>query len=109
MRGVVLCVVAAIGINAIAAGGPAGVSMTAENHAYRSAIPSKPAIASVAPSQGEVVGVGHPVVVTFSAPVSDKRAAERAIDITSSPATTGSFKWLDDKVAQWFPDRYWPA
>jgi lipoprotein-anchoring transpeptidase ErfK/SrfK len=109
MRGVALCVLTAIGINAIVAGGPAGVSMTAENHSYKPAISSKPVIASVLPSQGEVVGVAHPVVVTFSAPVTDKRAAERAIDIKSAPAMTGTFAWLDNDVAQWVPDRYWPA
>jgi lipoprotein-anchoring transpeptidase ErfK/SrfK len=53
--------------------------------------------------------VAHPVVVTFSAPVADKRAAERAIDIKSAPAMTGKFEWLDNDVMQWVPDRYWPA
>jgi lipoprotein-anchoring transpeptidase ErfK/SrfK len=103
MRGVVRCVLAAIGINAIVAAGPAGASMAAANQSYR------PAIASVLPTRGEVVGVAHPVVVTFSAPVADKRAAERAIDIKSAPAMTGKFEWLDNDVVQWVPDRYWPA
>ena len=103
MRGVVQCVLAAIGINAIVAAGPAGASMAAANQSYR------PAIASVLPTRGEVVGVAHPVVVTFSAPVADKRAAERAIDIKSAPAMTGKFEWLDNDVVQWVPDRYWPA
>jgi lipoprotein-anchoring transpeptidase ErfK/SrfK len=103
MRGVVRCVLAAIGINAIVAAGPAGASMAAANQSYT------PAIASVLPTRGEVVGVAHPVVVTFSAPVADKRAAERAIDIKSAPAMTGKFEWLDNDVVQWVPDRYWPA
>ena len=76
---VVRCVLAAIGINAIVAAGPAGPSMAAANQS------SGGAIASVLPTRGEVVGVAHPVVVTFSAPVADRRAAERAIDIKSSP------------------------
>ncbi|WP_319458026.1 MULTISPECIES: L,D-transpeptidase [unclassified Mycobacterium] len=68
-----------------------------------------PAIASVLPRQGEVVGVAHPVVVTFNAPVTDRRMAERAIEIESAPAMTGKFQWLDNEVVQWVPDRYWPA
>ncbi len=56
-----------------------------------------------------MVGVAHPVVVTFSAPVADRRAAERAIDIKSTPAMTGEFEWLENNVVQWVPDRYWPA
>lgn len=45
-----------------------------------------PGVAAVLPANGAVVGVAHPVVVTFSAPVLDRRAAERAIRVTS-PAT----------------------
>ena len=103
MRGVVRCVVAAIGITATVAAGPAGASMAAANQSYG------PAIASVLPTRGEVVGVAHPVVVTFSAPVADRRAAERAIEIKSAPAMTGKFEWLDNDVVQWVPDRFWPA
>jgi lipoprotein-anchoring transpeptidase ErfK/SrfK len=113
MRGVVLCVVAAIGLNAIAAPEPGGVSMTAATRSDQPGAsahqPYAPAIASVLPTQGEVVGVAHPVVVTFNAPVADRRAAERAIDIKSVPVMTGKFEWLDDDVVQWVPDRYWPA
>ena len=55
------------------------------------------------------MGVAHPVVVTFSSPVANRHAAERAIDIKSVPAMTGKFEWLDNDVVQWAPDRYWPA
>jgi lipoprotein-anchoring transpeptidase ErfK/SrfK len=103
MRGVVWCVLAVIGINAIVAAGPASASMAAANQSYR------PAIASVLPTRGEVVGVAHPVVVTFRAPVADRRAAERTLDMRSVPAMTGKFEWLDNDVVQWVPDRYWPA
>jgi lipoprotein-anchoring transpeptidase ErfK/SrfK len=113
MRAVVLCVVAAIGLNAIAASEPVGVGMTAADQSYKPAAaartPYGPAIASVQPTQGQVVGVAHPVVVTFSEPIADKRAAERAIDIKSVPAMSGKFEWLDNDVVQWVPDRYWPA
>jgi lipoprotein-anchoring transpeptidase ErfK/SrfK len=77
--------------------------MAAANQSYRYAI------ASVLPARGETVGIAHPVVVTFRTPVTDRRAAERAIDIKSTPAMTGRFEWLDDDVVQWVPDRFWPA
>ncbi len=103
MRGVVRCVLAATVIAASVVSGPAGVSQAAANQSYRSAI------ASVLPTGGDVVGVAHPVVVTFSAPVADRRTAEHAIEIRSAPAMTGKFEWLDDNVVQWVPDRFWPA
>jgi lipoprotein-anchoring transpeptidase ErfK/SrfK len=59
--------------------------------------------------RGAVVGVAYPVVVTFRTPIADRHAAERAIDIKSTPAMTGKFEWLDDDVVQWAPDRFWPA
>jgi lipoprotein-anchoring transpeptidase ErfK/SrfK len=87
--------------------------MAAANQTYNPAAAAnqsyKPAIASVLPTRGEVVGVAHPVVVTFTAPVTDRRAAERAIDLKSAPAMTGKFEWLDYDVVQWVPDRFWPA
>jgi lipoprotein-anchoring transpeptidase ErfK/SrfK len=113
MRGAALCVLAAIGINSIVPAGSAGASMAAANQSYTppeaANLLYNPAIVSVLPTRGEVVGVAHPVVVTFSAPVADKRAAQRAIDIESAPAMTGKFEWLDNHVVHWVPDRFWPA
>ncbi len=68
-----------------------------------------PGVASVLPANGAVVGVAHPVVVTFTAPVTDRRAAERTIHVTSPNDMTGHFEWVDTNVVQWVPDRYWPA
>jgi lipoprotein-anchoring transpeptidase ErfK/SrfK len=103
MRAVVRCVLAVIGIAVSVVAGPAGVSLAAVNQSYRLAV------ASVLPTRGEVVGVAHPVVVTFSVPVDNRHAAERAIKVKSAPAMTGKFEWLDNDVVQWVPDRFWPA
>ena len=106
MRAVVRCVLAVvIGIAASVVAGPAGLSLAAnQSNGF--------AIASVLPTRGEVVGVAHPVVVTFRAPISNfanRHAAERAINVKSAPAMAGKFEWLDNDVVQWVPDRFWPA
>lgn len=67
-----------------------------------------PGVASVLPSNGAVVGVAHPVVVTFKAPVTNRRAAEKSIRIDSPSNTTGHYEWINGNVVQWVPDRYWP-
>lgn len=106
MRSMVRCVLSVVGIAASVVAAPAGASLAAANQSYG------PAIASVVPTRGEVVGVAHPVVVTFRAPITNsasRRAAERAVQIKSAPALTGKFEWLDNNVMQWVPDRYWPA
>ncbi|MFI5506218.1 L,D-transpeptidase [Mycobacterium sp. NPDC051804] len=103
MRGVVRYVLAAITIPASVVMGPVDTSIAATKQ------PSGNSIASVSPTRDAVVGVAHPVVVTFGGPVSDRRATERALDITSSPALTGEFDWLADNVVQWVPNQFWPA
>jgi len=68
-----------------------------------------PGVAAVLPADGAVVGVAHPVVVTFTAPVLDRGAAERSIRVTSPSDMPGHFEWMRDNIVQWVPDRYWPA
>ncbi|OBF46820.1 hypothetical protein A5787_10935 [Mycobacterium sp. 852002-50816_SCH5313054-b] len=103
MRAVVRCVLAGIGIAASVVAGPVDVRLAAVSRPYGLAI------ASVLPARGSVVGVAHPVVVTFGAPVTNRRAAERAVQVTSAPPMTGKYEWLDDDVVRWVPDRFWPA
>ena len=102
MRAVVRCVLAAIALAASVVAVPAGSSLAANQS-------PEFAVASVLPKRGQVVGVAHNVVVTFTAPVANRRAAERAIAITSTPAMTGTFEWQENDVVQWVPDRFWPA
>ncbi|MFI5506942.1 L,D-transpeptidase family protein [Mycobacterium sp. NPDC051804] len=102
MRGVVRCVLAAIVTAASVVAGPAA-SSSAAGQSYR------PAITSVLPAEGAVVGVAHPAVVTFATPVTDRRAAERALNIRSVPAMSGKYEWLENTVVQWVPDQFWPA
>jgi lipoprotein-anchoring transpeptidase ErfK/SrfK len=93
----------AVGVVATTVAGPVGRSAATVSQAQSSPI------ASVRPTTGEVVGVAHPVVVTLRAPVVDRHAAERALNITSVPSMTGKFEWLDNEVVHWVPDRFWPA
>jgi lipoprotein-anchoring transpeptidase ErfK/SrfK len=103
MRAVVRRALTVIGIAASVVGGTPGVSAAAANQSNGFTI------ASVLPARGAVVGVAHPVVVTFSAPVANRHATERAVEVKSAPAMTGRFEWLDNDVVQWVPDRFWPA
>lgn len=66
-------------------------------------------VASVQPTNGQVVGVAHPIIVTFTKPVLDRAAAQRTIRVTSPADLSGRFEWLNNTVVQWVPDQYWPA
>lgn len=63
--------------------------------------------ASVAPLDGETVGVGMPVIVTFDLPVADKAAFERHMSVTSTPQQKGSWHWISDTEAHYRPATYW--
>lgn len=64
---------------------------------------------SIAPLQGETVGVGMPVIVTFDIPVSDRAAVERRLSVDSQPAVTGTWHWMSDTEVHYRPKAYWPA
>ena len=68
-----------------------------------------PGVASVLPANGAVVGVAQPVIVAFTAPVTDRAAAERSIHVTSPSNMPGHFEWVENNVVQWVPNHYWPA
>lgn len=103
MRAVLKSVMLAAGTAASVVAGPSGVSLAAADQSFRYPI------AAVGPTATEVVGVAHPVVITFRSPVINRSAAERTVHLTSSPSMTGKYEWLSNEVAQWVPDRFWPA
>jgi lipoprotein-anchoring transpeptidase ErfK/SrfK len=71
--------------------------------------PTPAAVASIQPANGAVVGVAHPVIVTFTGPVRNRAAAERTIKISTPNHISGSFDWVETNVVEWKPDGYWPA
>lgn len=81
---------------------PPGLSSAAASQ------PPGAGITSIQPATGAVVGVAHPVVVNFAAPVIDRPAAERSIAVRSNPPMTGTFDWVEADEVHWVPDHYWP-
>lgn len=65
--------------------------------------------AAVAPLDGETVGVGMPVIVSFDIAVSDRAAMERHMKVTSTPRQRGAWHWLNDNEVHWRPASYWQA
>ncbi|NYJ01966.1 lipoprotein-anchoring transpeptidase ErfK/SrfK [Nocardioides thalensis] len=64
---------------------------------------------SVAPLDGETVGVGMPVVVTFDLPVTDKKTIERNLHVETTPAQEGTWHWVTDNEVHYRPKKYWQA
>ena len=65
--------------------------------------------ASVAPLNGETVGVGMPVIVTFDVPVTDRASMEKHMHVTASPQQAGTWHWISSREVHWRPRHYWKA
>jgi lipoprotein-anchoring transpeptidase ErfK/SrfK len=91
------------------------VDKDGRNAVYRAAFSTmtlgldKQTYPSFVPQPGSTVGVGMPVVIRFDVPVSDHRAIERHLHVTSVPAQAGSFYWISDQEVHWRPQQYWQA
>jgi lipoprotein-anchoring transpeptidase ErfK/SrfK len=58
---------------------------------------------------GQVYGVGMPIMVTFSHPITRKAEVERSLEIWSSKPVTGAWYWVSDTEVWFRPRTYWPA
>ncbi|RDI33748.1 lipoprotein-anchoring transpeptidase ErfK/SrfK [Rhodococcus sp. AG1013] len=61
-------------------------------------------------ADGQVVGIGAPIILQFDGPIADKAAVEKALKVTTNPPTPGAWAWLpDDRGARahWRPANYW--
>jgi lipoprotein-anchoring transpeptidase ErfK/SrfK len=57
---------------------------------------------------GRQYGVGIPITIMFSRPVTNRAAVERAIQLRTSKPVVGAWYWQDDKTVIFRPRQYWP-
>ena len=66
---------------------------------------------SLAPGKNTTVGIGQPLSVVFDHPVKNKAAVEKALKVSTSDDTEGSWGWLQDYSGKdrvdWRPKEYW--
>ncbi|MFD6352312.1 L,D-transpeptidase family protein [Nocardia tengchongensis] len=59
------------------------------------------------PAENELVGIGQPVAVQFDENIPDRKAAQDAIKITTTPAVEGAFYWVNNREVRWRPQNFW--
>ncbi|MFF9352021.1 Ig-like domain-containing protein [Streptomyces sp. NPDC014734] len=68
---------------------------------------------TLAPGKNTTVGIGQPLSVVFDNPVKDRAAVEKALKVTTSNNTEGSWGWLRDYSGKdrvdWRPKEYWKS
>jgi lipoprotein-anchoring transpeptidase ErfK/SrfK len=70
--------------------------------------PKKVVKAFVSPLAGQTVGIGQPIVVTFSKAVKDRAAVESRLLVETSKPVVGAWHWMSDKRVHFRPTQYWP-
>lgn len=61
------------------------------------------------PASGSQVGVAQPIQFTFSEPVTNKAAVEKAINIQASSGQKGAFRWYSDTMVRYRAENFWAA
>ena len=76
---------------------------------FTTVVPNNKTKAYTFPSDGMTVGVAQPIAIHFDEPVPDRAAALQAITVTTTPAQTGGFRWIDDQEVRWRPAEFWQS
>lgn len=74
---------------------------------FRTIKPQRIINASMNVGDHETYGIAMPLKVTFSSPVQDKAAVQKAMTVKTSVPTDGAWAWLSDTEAHWRPREYW--
>lgn len=60
-------------------------------------------------AQGASYGVGIVPVVHFDEPITDRKAAQATLSVTTTPHVDGAWYWADDQNVHFRPKTFWPA
>jgi lipoprotein-anchoring transpeptidase ErfK/SrfK len=86
-----------------------GGATTTKTAAFRTLTPAATFSTHIFEGYGQSYGVGMPIILTFSAPVQDKAAVERSIELRTSKPVVGSWYWDGNQTLDFRPRDYWPA
>ena len=91
---------------------PAGQSVT-ETSRFQTLRPAETFSASLdwtlAAYQGQTYGIGLPIILNFSQPVTNKAAVQDALAIQAQKPVPGAWRWVTDEEAIYRAETFWPA
>jgi lipoprotein-anchoring transpeptidase ErfK/SrfK len=63
------------------------------------------------PAEGDTVGIGMPIMISFSSAVPKEQRVTivRWFTVTSTPTVEGAWRWISDTQMDWRPRYYWPG
>jgi lipoprotein-anchoring transpeptidase ErfK/SrfK len=87
--------------------GLAGQAVTRRS-AFRTRTPAQAVRVTIAEGHGQAYGVGMPVILTFSHPVTRKARVERSLRLWASKPVVGAWYWEGSQTVVFRPRAYWP-
>jgi lipoprotein-anchoring transpeptidase ErfK/SrfK len=75
--------------------------------AFRTLTPANTFSATISEGAQETYGVGMPIILSFSRPITHRRQVERALEIATSKPVVGAWYWDGDETLYFRPRRYW--
>ncbi|MFD9031304.1 Ig-like domain-containing protein [Streptomyces sp. NPDC059567] len=78
-----------------------------ENTSFTTVSQANSFIGSFTPEDGSTVGVGMPVSINFNKAITDKKAVQGGITVTSSSGQEVVGHWFDSQRLDFRPDDYW--
>ncbi|MEU7600094.1 Ig-like domain-containing protein [Streptomyces sp. NPDC040724] len=80
-----------------------------ENASFTTVSPENSFVASFVPEEGQTVGVGMPVSITFNKAIKDKKAVQAGISVSSSSGQEVVGHWFSPQRLDFRPEQYWQA
>ena len=77
--------------------------------AFRTLTPGQSFQTRIFEGYNQAYGVGMPVLLTFSQPITNKAAVERSLQLTTSNPVVGAWYWDGNQTLAFRPRDYWPS
>ncbi|MFC8263611.1 Ig-like domain-containing protein [Streptomyces sp. NPDC057291] len=78
-----------------------------ENASFTTVSPANSFIGNFTPEDGSTVGVGMPVSINFNKPITDRKAVQAGITVTSSSGQQVVGHWFNSQRLDLRPEQYW--
>ena len=94
-------------VTATSSGSGSGAVTTTST--FRTLAPSHTFQTEIFEGDNQAYGVGMPVILTFSQPITNKAAVEQALQLATSTPVVGAWYWDGNQRLYFRPRDYWPA
>ncbi|MFF8842620.1 Ig-like domain-containing protein [Streptomyces sp. NPDC015127] len=78
-----------------------------ENASFTTVSPANSFIGNFTPEDGSTVGVGMPVSINFNKPITDRKAVQSGITVTTSSGQEVVGHWFNGQRLDFRPEQYW--